>query len=208
MALPIRILCVDDHPLVLAGLASLLGAEDDMEYVGEATNGGDAIAAYRRHRPDVMLVDIRLPDIDGHTVIRTLVDEFPNARIIALSSHFGDAQIARAFAAGAKSYLMKHMLHGEVRGTIRRVHAGERVVLPEVERVLRSARHAVPLTGREQEVLELVARGNRNRVIASSLGVSPGTVKIHVERILMKLGAEDRTQAVSIAVGRGLLSLD
>jgi DNA-binding NarL/FixJ family response regulator len=203
----IRVLCVDDHPLVRKGLAAILNNEPDMELVAEAENGKSAIELFRKLQPDVTLMDLRMPEVDGLTAIRTIIKEFPEARIIALTSYDGDQDIFNALQAGVRGYLLKEMVHTEVLQSIRQVHAGKRLMITDTaarthESVLQSA-----LTPREIEVLKLIAQGLSNKEIAHQLGTATGTAKIHVQNIIEKLSASDRTQAVTIAVQRGIVHL-
>ncbi len=204
----IRVLCADDHPLVRKGLASILGNEPDIQLVGEAANGREAIDEFRRLRPDVTLMDLRMPGIDGIVATKTILAEFPDARIIALTSYDGDQDIFRALEAGARGYLLKDMVHTEVLHAIRTVHAGKRLVPPVVAERLADAFPRPPLTPREIEVLRLVAQGLATKEIAERLGTASGTVKMHLQNILSKLGAADRTHAVTIALQRGILRID
>jgi DNA-binding NarL/FixJ family response regulator len=204
---PIRVLCVDDHPLVRKGIASILGNEADMQLVAEGGNGRDAVALFRQHRPDVTLMDLRMPEVDGIAAIRLIRDEFPDARIIALTSYDGDHDIYRALEAGVRGYLLKEMVHTEVLNAIRVVHAGRRLVSQEVAGRLGESLSQVALTPREVEVLGLVAQGLANKEIAARLGTAGGTTKMHVQNILAKLGATDRTHAVTIALQRGIIHL-
>ncbi len=203
----IRVLCADDHPLVRKGLASILSNEPDIRLIGEAANGREAIDEFRRLRPDVTLMDLRMPDIDGIAATRTILTEFPDARIIALTSYDGDQDIFRALEAGARGYLLKDMVHTDVLHAIRTVHAGKRLVPPVVAERLADAFPRAPLTPREIEVLRLVAQGLANKEIADRLGTAAGTIKMHLQNILSKLGASDRTHAVTIAIQRGILRL-
>jgi DNA-binding NarL/FixJ family response regulator len=203
----IRVLCADDHPLIRKGIASILANEPDMQLVAEAAGGEEAVRLYRELRPDVTLMDLRMPDLDGITATRTIRAEFPEARIIALTSYDGDQDIYRALEAGVRGYLLKEAIHTDVLGAIRTVQAGKRLVPAKVAERLSEYFPQVALTRRETEVLTLVANGLGNREIAERLGRSSGTVKIHVENILDKLGAADRTQAVTIAIQRGILHL-
>jgi DNA-binding NarL/FixJ family response regulator len=204
-AKPIRVLCVDDHPLVRKGIASILSNEADMDWVGEAGNGRDALELFRRHRPDVTLMDLRMPEMDGIAATRLIRGEFADAKIIALTSFDGDQDIYRALEAGVRGYLLKEMVHTEVLSAIRRAHRNERLLPPEVSERLQKYFPDVALTPREVEVLSLVAQGLANKEIAVRLGTASGTVKIHVQNILAKLRATDRTHAVTIALQRGIL---
>jgi DNA-binding NarL/FixJ family response regulator len=203
----IRILTVDDHPILREGIAAILGAETDFELVGEANNGREAVDQFRIHRPDVTLMDLQMPQMNGIDAIRAIRREFPDARIIVLTTYRGDAQAARAFEAGAFGYLLKSMLRKELIETIRIVHAGKKRIPPEI--AVEMAEHHTDdlLTGREIEVLREVAAGNANKVIAERLKISEETVKAHMKNILSKLGANDRTHAVTIALKRGIIEL-
>jgi DNA-binding NarL/FixJ family response regulator len=203
----IRVLCIDDHPLVRKGIASILNNEADMDLVAEGSNGREAIELFREHKPDVLLMDLRMPDVDGITAIKQIRAEFPSARIIALTSFDGDQDIYRALEAGVRGYLLKEVVHTEVLNAIRQVFAGRRLMSPEVAERLSEYFPAVALTVREIEVLTLVAQGMANKEIAAQLGKASGTVKMQVQSILAKLGATDRTQAVTIAVQRGIIHL-
>jgi DNA-binding NarL/FixJ family response regulator len=205
---PIRVLCVDDHPLVRKGIASILANESDMLLVAEAGNGRDAIAMFQQHRPDVTLMDLRMPETDGITAVKLIREEFPDAKIIALTSYDGDQEIYRALEAGVRGYLLKEMVHVEVLRSIRLVHEGKRLMPPEVVERLSAYFPAVALTPREVEVLGFVAMGLSNKEIARKLGTADGTVKMHVQNILGKLGVDDRTHAVTLALQRGILRLN
>jgi DNA-binding NarL/FixJ family response regulator len=205
---PIRVLCADDHALVRKGIASILANEPDMKLVAEAENGRDAVALFRQHRPDVTLMDLRMPDLDGIAAIHAIRAQFPDARIIALTSYDGDHEIYRALEAGVRGYLLKEMVHTEVLRAIRMVHAGDRLMPAEVAERLAEHFPQVALTPREVEVLDHVARGLSNKEIAHQLGTAGGTIKIHVQNILGKLRASDRTHAVTIALQRGIIRLD
>jgi DNA-binding NarL/FixJ family response regulator len=205
---PIRVLCVDDHPLVRKGIASILANESDITLVGEADNGRDAVRLFRALRPDVVLMDLRMRDFDGIETTRAIHGEFPDARIVALTSYDGDQDIYRALDAGVRGYLLKETVHTDVLRAIRTVQSGKRLMPPEVAERLSEHFPQVALTPRETEVLALVADGLSNKEIADRLGRASGTIKIHIENILDKLGAVDRTQAVTIAIQRGILHLD
>jgi DNA-binding NarL/FixJ family response regulator len=204
---PITVLCVDDHPLVRKGIALILGNEPDMQLVAEAGNGREAVEAFRRHRPDVTLMDLRMPELDGIGAIKEIRAEFPEARIIALTSFDGDQEIYRALEAGVRGYLLKEMVHTEVLNAIRVVHAGSRLMSHEVAERLHEYFDRGTLTPREIEVLQLVAQGYANKEIAARMGKAGGTIKIHVQNILHKLNATDRTHAVTIALQRGIIRL-
>jgi DNA-binding NarL/FixJ family response regulator len=201
----IRVMTVDDHPLLREGIAAVLQDEPDMVLVAEATNGDDAIRSFRQHRPDVTLMDIQMPGmcgIDAMTAIRT---EFPNARFVVLTTYQGDVQALRALKAGASGYLLKSMLRKELLETIRIVNSGNRRIPPEVAAELADHLADDALSEREMEILHQVASGNSNKLIASHLRISEATVKGHMKNILSKLGANDRTHAVTIAIKRGII---
>lgn len=201
----IRVLCADDHPIVRKGIASLLANESDVVLVAEASSGKDAVDLFRLHRPDVTLMDLRMPNTDGITATRIIREEFPEARIIALTSYDGDQDIYQALEAGVRGYLLKELVHTEVLRAIRTVHSGKRLVPGEVGERLNEYFPQIALTPREVEVLTYVAEGLGNKDIADKLGTASGTIKMHVQNILGKLGASDRTQAVTIAFRRGIL---
>ena len=203
----IRILTVDDHPLLREGIAAVIEGQPDMTLVAEATNGHEAIESFREHRPDVALMDLRMPDMNGIEAIRAIRTEFPTARIIVLTTYAGDVQALGALKAGASGYLLKSMLRKDLLDTIRTVHAGKRRIPPEIASEI--AEHAADdaLTEREIDVLRRVGSGNSNKQIAVQLAISEGTVKAHMKSILPKLGARDRTHAVMIAVKRGILDV-
>lgn len=204
---PIRVLCVDDHPLVRKGIIAILMNERDMELVAEGGNGQDAVVLFRQHRPDVTLMDLRLPILDGIGATRQILSEFPDARIIALTSFDGDQDIYRALEAGVRGYLLKETVHTEVLNAIRIVHSGKKLMTQEVSQRLAGYFPQNALTPREVEVLRLVAQGLANKEIATRIGTASGTVKIHVQNILAKLGATDRTHAVTLALQRGIIHL-
>jgi DNA-binding NarL/FixJ family response regulator len=203
----IRVLCVDDHPLVRKGIASILGNEADMELVAEAGCGADALKLFREHRPDVTLMDLRMPEMDGVATVKAIRSEFPEARFIALTSFDGDQDIYRALEAGVRGYLLKEMVHTQILNAIRQVHAGKWLMPPEVSERLSDYFPQSALTPREIEVLSLIAQGFANKEIAVRLGTASGTVKMHVQNILAKLHATDRTHAVTIALQRGIIHL-
>jgi DNA-binding NarL/FixJ family response regulator len=205
---PIKVLCVDDHPLVRKGIASILANESDMRLVGEAGNGQEAVELFRLHHPDVTLMDLRMPAMDGIETTRAIRREFPDARIIALTSYDGDQDIYRALEAGVRGYMLKEMVHTDVLRAIRTVHSGKRLMPAEVAERLSEYFPQVALTPREVEVLTFVARGLANKEIAEKLGTASGTIKMHIQNILEKLDAADRTHAVTIAIQRGILHLD
>lgn len=204
----IRILCVDDHPLVRKGIASILANEADMCLVAEAGSAEEALARFREHRPDVTLMDLRLPDQEGTAAVLAIRREFPEARIIVLTSYGGDQDIAWALEAGVSGYLLKEIAHVELVRAIRTVHTGRRLLPSSVAERLAEHGSTMVLTARETEVLRLVAAGLGNREVARYLGTASGTVKMQVQNILLKLNASDRTHAVAIAVQRGILRLD
>ena len=204
----IRVLCADDHPLVRKGISSILANEPDMQLVGEAGNGREAVDKFKELHPDVTLMDLRMPEMDGVAATREIRRESPDARIIALTSYDGDQDIYRAIEAGVRGYILKEMVHTKVTNAIRTVYQGKRLMPPEVAERLSEYFPQVALTPREVEVLSLVARGLANKEIAHQLGTAAGTVKMHVQNILAKLGASARTHAVTIALERGILHLD
>lgn len=201
----IRVLCVDDHPLVRDGIAFALMRQSDMELVGEATNGEEAIAEYRRLRPDVTLMDLQLPVLNGLEAITRIRVDFPRARFVVLTTYSGDVQASRAFKAGAVGYLLKNMLRTELVNTIRDVHAGLRRIPADIATSLAERLSADDLSDREVEVLRSVAAGNSNKIVANQLAISEDTVKGHMKNIMAKLAASDRTHAVLIAMRRGFL---
>jgi DNA-binding NarL/FixJ family response regulator len=203
----ITVLCVDDHPLVRKGIASIIGNEPDMKLIGEAGNGHDAVEMFRAHHPDVVLMDLRMPNVDGIEAAKQIRAISPDAKIIALTSFDGDQEIYRALEAGVRGYLLKEMVHTEVVRAIRLVQSGKRLMPPEVADRLTEYFPKAALTPREVEVLNLVAQGLANKEIAAKLGTADGTVKIHVQNILSKLSASDRTHAVTIAIQRGIIQL-
>ena len=203
----IRVLTVDDHPLMMAGISGEINAQSDMQVVAQATDGDEAIELFRVHRPHVTLMDIRMPKMNGIEAIGSIRKDFPNARIIVLTSTAGDVQVLRAFKAGAVGYLLKNLLRTELITTIRSVHAGQRRIPPEIAQQL--ALHATDdaLTPRELEVLRGVAKGQSNKIIASDLNIAEHTVKNHIKSILSKLDVDDRTGAAVMALRRGYIDL-
>src|SRR6202166_620558 len=204
---PIRILAVDDHALLRQGIAALVNAECDMQLVAESTNGQDAIEKFRLHRPDVTLMDLQMPALNGIEAIIGIRSEFPNARIIVLTTYAGDVQVLRALKAGAQGYILKGHVRRELLDTIRAVHAGQKRIPPEVAAELAEHTTDENLSSREIDVLRLIATGNANKEIAAQLSIAEATVKSHVTNILAKLGANDRTHAVTIGLKRGIIDL-
>ena len=204
---PIRILTADDHALLRYGIASLVGTEPDLELVAQASTGREAIEQFRLHQPDVTLMDLQMPDMNGIEAIIGIRSEFPNARIIVLTTYLGDVQVTRALKAGARGYILKGRLAGELLETIRAVHAGQKRIPPEVAADLADHTGESGLTEREMEVLRLIAAGNANKVIAAQLSITEETVKSHVSNILSKLGANDRTHAVTLGLKRGIIEI-
>ena len=202
---PIRILSVDDHPLIRQGVAGLVATQADMNLIAEAANGREAIQQFHRHRPDITLMDLQMPEMNGLEAIIAIRGEFPEARIIVLTTYAGDVQALRALKAGARAYLLKDSLHKELLATIRAVHAGKKSMSPEVSFQL--AEHATDdaLTPAEVRVLRLIAEGDANKEIAAQLSTSEDTVKGQVRNILSKLGAKDRTHAAMIGLKRGII---
>jgi len=203
----IRVLSVDDHDLVRKGIAAILANEPDLKLVAEANDGAQAVRLYRQHRPDVTLMDLRLPDQSGIEATREIRSEAPNAKVIVLTSYDGDQDIYRALEAGVRGYLLKEMVHTEIVRAIRVVHSGKRFIPLEVSQQLNGFFPEVALTPREVEVLSLVARGFGNKEVGDVLGTAAGTVKMQLQSILSKLGAKDRTHAVAIALRRGIIHL-
>jgi DNA-binding NarL/FixJ family response regulator len=203
----IRIFCVDDHPLLRQGIAAIINNQSDMQLVAEAATGREAIQMYREHKPDVTLMDLRLPDISGIDSLIAIRTEFPEARIIMLTTFEGDVEIQRSLEAGARGYLLKNMPPNELVEVIRQVNAGKKRIPAELAAQLAEHLGDEALTEREIEVLQHIARGNRNRDIAKQLFISEETVKVHIKHIMEKLRASDRTQAVAIAVRRGIIHL-
>jgi DNA-binding NarL/FixJ family response regulator len=206
-ASPIRVLVADDHPVVRQGVAGLIGGQPDMKIVGQASNGREAIQQFREHQPDVVLMDLQMPEMNGLDAMIAIRDEAPEARIIMLTTYAGDAQVLRAIKAGARGYLLKSALHKELLETVRAVHTGKKTISAEASYEL--AEHATDdaLTPAEVRVLRLIATGNANKEIAEQLSVSEETVKGQVRNILSKLGARDRTHAAMIGLKRGIIEL-
>jgi DNA-binding NarL/FixJ family response regulator len=204
----IRVLVADDHPVVRAGLGAVIAEQDDLELVAEAENGANAVDLFRAHRPDVALMDLRMPVMDGVEAIRAITTEFPDARILALTTYEGDADIRRALEAGASGYLLKDMLLTEVLTAVRAGWRGERVIPIAVAARLAEFPERSDLTEREAEVLQLVARGLSNKEVARAIGRTDETVKIHLKNAFAKLDVADRTEAVTVALTRGLIHLD
>jgi DNA-binding NarL/FixJ family response regulator len=203
----IRVLSVDDHPLLRGGIAALIGNQTDMEVVAEASNGREALEQFRKHRPDITLMDLQMPVMSGIDAISAIRGEFPEARIVILTTHAGDVQVSRALKAGARAYLLKGSLRNELLETIRAVHAGQKRVSSEVAAEIAEHSTDQALTPREVDVLRLVAKGNANKEIAAQLSLTEETVKSHIRNILAKLEANDRTHAVAMGVKRGIIDL-
>ena len=203
----IRILAVDDHPLLRKGIAALVNSEVDMNLVAEASNGEEAVERFRMYRPDVTLMDLQLPGLDGIEGINRILSEFPDARIIVLTTYSGDAQVVRALRAGARAYILKGHVHRELLETIRTVHSGRKRIPPDI--AVELAEHAIDdeLSSREIDVLRLIAAGNSNKEIGDRLSIGETTVKSHVTNILSKLCAHDRAHAVTIGLKRGFIAL-
>ena len=203
----IRIMAVDDHPLVREGITGLVTGQSDMKLVGEASNGREAIQLYRKHRPDVTLMDLQMPEMNGVDAIIAICGEFPEARIIVLTTYVGDVQVVRAIKAGARAYLLKNTLHKDLLDTIRAVHAGKKTISPEASFQLAEHGTDDALTPAEISVLRLIAAGNANKQIADQLSITEESVKGRVKNILSKLGANDRTHAAMIGIRRGIIEL-
>jgi len=204
---PIRILAVDDHPLVRKGIRLMLSTESDMQLVSEASTGREAIQEFRKHKPHITLMDLQMPEMGGIEAIIAIRGEFPDARIVVLTTYAGDVQVLRAMNAGARGYLLKGNINTELVETIRAVHAGQKRLSPEVATELAEHAGEDELTVREIEVLRLVASGNANKEIAAQLSIGEDTVKRHMTNILSKLQANDRTHAVTIGIKRGIIDL-
>jgi DNA-binding NarL/FixJ family response regulator len=202
------ILCVDDHPLVRKGIAAILANEKDMKLIAEAGSGAEAVEAFRQFHPDVTLMDLRMPGMDGIETTKEIRKIDPEAKIIALTSYDGDQEIYRALEAGVRGYILKESVHTEIVRAIRVVHSGKRLMPPEVAERLSEHFPQVALTPREIEVLQHVAKGLGNKEIGVRLGTAAGTVKMHLQNILSKLGASDRTHAVTLAIRRGIIHID
>jgi DNA-binding NarL/FixJ family response regulator len=204
----IKILVVDDHPFLREGIVGAINSQSDMVLIGQASNGQEAVEQFRLFRPDVTLMDLQMPTMNGTDAIAAIRNEFPGARIVVLTAYKGDVQALRAFKAGAVGYLLKNMLRKELLDTIRIVDSGRRRIPPEIAREL--GEHVIDdqLSAREVEVLKLIAAGTSNKIIAAELSLAETTVKTHVQNILLKLGANDRTHAVTIALKRGYIDLD
>jgi DNA-binding NarL/FixJ family response regulator len=203
----IRILLVDDHPVLRQGILALAADERDMEFVAEASNGREAIEQFRKHRPNVVLMDLQMPDMNGTDAMIAIRNEFPDARFIILTTYSGDVQVSRALKAGARAYLLKGSLRKELLDTIRAVHAGQKRIPPDLAAQLADHIADDILSLREIEILRLVAVGNSNKLIADKLSIAEETVKGHLKSILSKLGANDRTHAVTIGLKRGIIEL-
>ncbi len=206
-ARPIRVMVADDHPLLVEGVAAVLATQDDIELVCKACDGHEAIASYERERPDVVLMDVQMPRLDGIAATRQIRRHSPDARIIMLTMYRGDVQALSAFSAGAQGFLLKSMMRSDLLSAIRHVFAGKHWIPQSIAKVMAEHMTDEALTGRELQVLDHVARGKTNKLIASDLGITPETVKAHIKNILLKLKASDRTHAVILALRRGFMQL-
>jgi len=208
MTVPITLLSADDHPLIRAGLAAMLGTEPDMSVVAEAENGEEALELYRTHKPDVVLMDLKMPVMDGLEACKAIIAEFPDAKIVMLTTYDGDEDIYRALDAGAKGYLLKDMIRTEIVNVVRNVHNGRRGIPAPVAARLAEHTPRIGLTQREIEVLQLMSKGFSNPQIGRIIGRTEGTVKVHAKNILQKLDASDRTEAVTVAAQRGFIRIE
>ena len=203
----IRVLSVDDHPLVREGIAAMINDQPDMRMVAQGASGKEAVELFRQYKPDVVLMDVRLPDVSGIDAMITIRSEFRDARVIIITSSEGDAEMRRALEGGARGYMLKSMPPQDLLETIRKVHGGKKAIPPEIATHLANHYGDEALSEREIEILQQIAEGNRNKDIADKLFISEGTVKVHIKHIMGKLGASDRTQAITIAVRRGIIHL-
>jgi DNA-binding NarL/FixJ family response regulator len=203
----IRLMCVDDHPLMREGIGTVIRSQADMTLVVEVSNGREAVEAFRKHRPDVTLMDLRLPDMSGIEALVAIRSEFPDARVIMLTTFEGDVEIQRTLQAGARSYLLKSTPADELLDTVREVHAGRKRIPPAIAAQIAEHVSEAPLTRREIEILQEMAGGHRNRGIGERLFIAEETVKVHIKPLMEKLGAKDRTDAVAIGVRRGIIQL-
>ena len=204
---PIRVMVVDDHPVVCLGLSAMIGQQTDMSVVAQASNGAEAVRLFRKHKPDVTLMDLRMPEMSGVEAIRGIRNEFPTSAIIVLTTYQGDEDIHQALKAGAQGYMLKGMAHGDLLEAIRRVHAGMKYLPAPVLKSLAERPPSSELSARELEILRLIVKGLSNRQIAASLGITEGTVKWHVNTILARLNVSDRTQAAVAALHRGIVEM-